>query len=214
MRVYEKEVEISYPSRGEEDNSISGVRTYRVGLNHTEKEDIYDLVRRFESEIFPGVCVNDLSPTEAKEQGETNLRNLLNIHNADGIRRREQIEKMQKSIESGKEILSDSGIPNVKTVKVQGDELLVFDGHHSCLAYILAGRELLAEIPYLNIAGESGKAVRDRELRTFFGPHGDKLEERNWKDYVINWQASEEKQLETRIQEDMGELADSLFFGD
>jgi hypothetical protein len=49
---------------------------------------------------------------------------------------------MAEAIKSGKHILS-RGIPNIKLVKTGDGQLLLFDGHHSMLAYISTGKAYL-----------------------------------------------------------------------
>jgi hypothetical protein len=44
----------------------------------------------------------------------------------------------------------------------------------------------------------------------FFGSHANKIRNREWRSYVINWQAPINEQLCPRIQKNMGELYDAL----
>lgn len=48
---------------------------------------------------------------------------------------------MVKQIRTGKDILSPKGLPNIKLVKTEQSEWILFDGHHSLLAYIIAGKK-------------------------------------------------------------------------
>ena len=44
---------------------------------------------------------------------------------------------MVKEIKSGNDILSPSGLPNIKLVKTEQSEWILFDGHHSLLSYMI-----------------------------------------------------------------------------
>jgi hypothetical protein len=116
---------------------------------------------------------------------------------------------MVKSINSGKDILSFSRFPNIKLVQTTRSEWVLFDGHHSLLSYMIAGRTYLHEVPHITIEDENGH-VNDKEILVFFGTHSKKLNNSNWRRYVVNWQASEERQLCKREQNNMGELLDAI----
>jgi hypothetical protein len=77
------------------------------------------------------------------------------------------------------------------------------------LAYMSLDRKYLNEIPHLIVENEHGY-VLDKDIFVFFGSDASELTESTWRDYVINWQAPKEKQLCKRIQNNMGELFDSL----
>jgi hypothetical protein len=115
---------------------------------------------------------------------------------------------MVKEIKSGNDPLSPSGLPNIKLVKSEQLEWILFDGHHSLLSYMIAKRTNLHEIPHLVVENENGH-VNNREILVFFGVHSKKLNDSNWRKYVINWQAPKERQLCKREQNNMGELLDS-----
>ena len=168
---------------------------------------IYETVDFFEKNIF-----QTTKTTNKKITGQVQLREIINLHNNMGIKNTPQIIAMVQQIKSGKDILSPSGLPNIKLVKTEQNELVLFDGHHSLLAYMLTGRKYLNETPHLIVENENGY-VNDREIIVFFGKHSEKLKDLDWRRYVINWQAPEEKQLCKRIQKNMGELLDSLSFG-
>ena len=86
------------------------------------------------------------------------------------------------------------------------NQLLLFDGHHSMLAYMNAGKRYLEEIPHIIIQDKDKGHVDDRDIIVFYGEHAKAIKNYGWKDYVINWQAVKEKQLCRRVQRDMGEL--------
>ena len=88
-------------------------------------------------------------------------------------------------------------------------EWILFDGHHSLLSYMIAGRTYLHEIPHLVIEDENCH-VNDKEILIFFGTHSKKLNNSNWRKYVINWQAPKDRQLCKREQNNMGEFLDSI----
>lgn len=102
------------------------------------------------------------------------------------------------------------GLPNVKIAKTSSGELVCFDGHHSLLAYMMAGREYLHEVPHLLVTDESGEGLKDEEIQAFFGEHAKKLRGSGWRNYTISWTNPPERQLEERKQEDMGELLSAL----
>jgi len=116
---------------------------------------------------------------------------------------------MIKQIKSGKDILSPNGLPNIKLVKTEQSEWVLFDGHHSLLAYMIGGKKYLNQIPHLIIENENGH-VTDKEILVFFGIHSKKLKDSDWRKHVINWQAPKEKQLCKRVQRNIGELLDSI----
>ena len=66
-----------------------------------------------------------------------------------------QIKTMIKKIKSGKPILSPKGLPNIKLVKTTQTEWILFDGHHSLLAYMITGKTFLHVIPHLIIENEN-----------------------------------------------------------
>jgi len=139
------------------------------------------------------------------------LQNVLNIHNDSGIKDLSQIKYLAREIQSGEHIFSVEGIPNVKIVKVNQNQWLLFDGHHTMLAYMHAGKKYLHEVAHLTVENEGvTKNVADNDIAVFFGPHAKKVRDENWRDHVINWQAPKNRQLCPRIQKNMGELYNAL----
>ncbi len=116
---------------------------------------------------------------------------------------------MVKQIKSGKDILSPNGLPNIKLGKTEKSEWVLFDGHHSMLAYLIGGKKYLNEVPHLIVEDENG-FVTNREILVFFGMHSKKLKDSDWRNHVINWQAPKETQLCKRVQKNIGELLDSI----
>ena len=211
MKIYEKKIRICYPFRNQEEYRTDlQVKRFISKLLHTENEDIYYTVERFEREVLPRISPKKLPPKDIRKREKARLVDLINLHNAGGIKCLEQIRGMLDSLKERKELISETGLPNVKTVVARNGKIVLFDGHHSCIAYIISGRKLLGSIPHLTISNEQDDSVKDEELFTFFGPHAKKLTTDNWQNYVINWQASENLQLEERKQNDMGELVESL----
>ncbi|MFV9646545.1 MAG: hypothetical protein ACNYWU_12045 [Desulfobacterales bacterium] len=143
--------------------------------------------------------------SQKKKKEKVALRDILNIHNDNGIKNIAQVRRMTRSIESGKHIFS-FGIPNVKLVRTRDNQLLLFDGHHSMLAYMNAGKRYLEEIPHMIIEDKDKGYIDDKDIIVFYGEHSKEIENCGWKQYVINWQAVKEKQLSRRVQRDMGEL--------
>lgn len=191
-------IKISYPGKttGEVRLSISKVKI------STNVNTVYDSVSFLERNIFP---MREENLAQKKVKKKVALRDILNIHNDDGIRDLAQVGTIAKSIESGEHI-QPLGIPNIKLVRTKDNDLLLFDGHHSMLAYMAVGKRCLEEIPHMIIEDEGTGYVEDQDILVFYGEHSKEIESNNWKEYVINWQAAREKQLSRRIQRDMGEL--------
>ncbi|KKL87575.1 hypothetical protein LCGC14_1933360 [marine sediment metagenome] len=74
---------------------------------------------------------------------------------------------------------------------------------------MIVGRTYLHEVPHLIVENENGH-VNDNEILVFFGIHSKILNDSDWRSYVINWQAPEERQLCKREQKNMGELFNSI----
>ncbi|GAX62140.1 hypothetical protein SCALIN_C28_0344 [Candidatus Scalindua japonica] len=139
-----------------------------------------------------------------------NLRDIVNLHNCDGIKDISRVKQMKKKIDSGRHILQKDEIPNIKLVRAKTGEIIIFDGHHSMLAYMSSGKTYLDEIPYLFVSRTEG-AISNEEILAFFGNHSYKIRPDKWKKYVVNWQAVPAYQLCLRIQNNMGELYNIIF---
>lgn len=170
--------------------------------------DRHSVLKISQKKIHYTLSKNNNFQTEKPQR--FSARNVINIHNKSGIRSISEMKQMIKMLKSGYELLSQDGIPNIKLVRTKNNELLLFDGHHMMLAYMLAGRKYLDEIPHLIVEDEKKVYVSDEEISAFFGEHSAKLKGKNWREYVINWQSKKENQLQPRIQNNMGELLDSL----
>lgn len=192
-------VKLSYPH--ENGGITSSITSFKI---KNKNNTIYETVEEFEKEV--GLKIKEVVK-EVKEP--VLLRDVINLHNSDGIKNMNQIRAMVKKIISGKDILSQNGFPNIKLVKTKQSEWVLFDGHHSLLSYMITGRKFLHEIPHIVVNNENGY-VNDREILVFFGTHSNKLNDMNWRKHVINWQATEERQLSKREQKNMGELLDSI----
>ncbi|RLI36724.1 hypothetical protein DRO66_05090 [Candidatus Bathyarchaeota archaeon] len=195
-------VKLIYP-RKSKDGNLTYISSFKVHFKK-KSDTIYDTVEQFEKELG-----SKIKETIKEIKKPVLLRDIINLHNINGIKSINQIRTMVKKIKSGKDILSPSELPNIKLVKTQKSEWILFDGHHSLLSYMIAGRTHLHEIPYLVIEDEKGY-VNDKEILVFFGMHSIQLTDSNWKKYVINWQAPKERQLCKREQNNMGELLDSI----
>lgn len=196
--MIKKIIELSYPIK-----SSDFAHTYSENISDTK--NLYEIVDSFEKSVFSG----KLKLKTEKNNWKTSLRLIVNLHNKDGIKDVSQIKKMIQHIESGKNILHPSSLPNIKLAKTKENKLVLFDGHHSILAYMFAGRKYLHEVPHLIVLNEQGY-VTDKEILVFFGQHSSKLKGKSWSDYVINWQVPVDKQLCKRVQKDVGELFDSI----
>jgi len=171
-------------------------------VQHDRDISIYESVEVFKKKSNPEFINKKIAE-------KIPLQNIINLHNNDGIQSFARIKSMIKDIRSGKYIFSSDGFPNVKLVKTKDDEWVLFDGHHTLLAYMATGKKFLHEIPHIIVKNQDGEHANEEEISIFFGEHAEKARE-NWKDYVINWQASKEKQLCKREQNNMGEVLDSI----
>ena len=187
-------------------NSAATVSVYKIPFLK-KNMTIYDTVDFFRKEMFSKTKKTNGQKEMTGEQ--VLLRKIINLHNADGIKNIPQITSMINKIKSRKDILFSSEMPNIKLVKTCNNEWVLFDGHHSMLAYMVFGRKYLSEVPHLIIQNKTG-CVKESEILVFFGVHSKKLRVLDWRDYVINWQQPKEKQLCRRVQENMGELFDSF----
>ena len=195
-------VKLIYPVKSK-DGNLTRISSLKVHLKN-KNNSIYDTVDQFKNEIG-----SKIKKTIEEVKKLVLLREIINLHNSNGIESIDQIRTMVKQIKSGKEILSSRGLPNIKFVKTKYSEWVLFDGHHSLLSYMIAGRSYLHEIPHLIVENENGH-VNDKEILIFFGIHSKILNDSDWRKYVINWQAPKEGQLCKREQKNMGELFNSI----
>lgn len=167
----------------------------------SEHNSVYQAIRDIENYIYRWEHV-----IETRVSQKLPLRDIINIHNADGIKDLMQIKSMIHSIRNSDNISLPSFLPNIHLAKISGDQWLLFNGHHSLLAHMAAGRKYLHEVPYLWVCNEERAFLNDEEILEFFGRHADKMIAKNWRRYTLNWQAPKDAQLCERIQNNMGEL--------
>ncbi len=165
---------------------------------------LYDAVDYFERVLFRGGFASLCRVAQ-----RVPLRGIISLHNTEGIRDLRQIGEMLGQVLAGGDVLRASGLPNVSVVMTSENETVLFNGHHTVMAYMAAGCNYLDEVPHM-VVHNGGGCVADREILMFFGTHSKQLTPSDWRDYVIDWQASADGQLRRRIQLNAGELFDSL----
>lgn len=190
-----KFVKLSFPIK----KSLVEISVSKIFLKGT----IYSLVDFFRDEIF---LKRKFKKTIRKIKNDILLSSIINLHDEEGVDFG-KIKKMLKQIKSGQDVLSNCGLPNVKLVKTKNNEWVLFDGHHSLLAYMKAGRNYLSQIPCLVIDNE----ISDNEINVFFGKYAEELKNKNWRNYVINWKVKK-KQLCKRKRNNLGEVFNCLSF--
>ncbi|MFP3952864.1 MAG: hypothetical protein ACOC88_02255 [Candidatus Bipolaricaulota bacterium] len=202
-------VRLVYPARSELlQGGNNYVRLLAASVEVVNGEDIYATVERFKTEHFPSVVPDGLPQTETER--EFPLEDLTNLHNCSGIASIDRIRGMAKKVGAGEEIFMEGGLPNAKLAKTNRDEIVLFDGHHSVLAYMTAGRTFLSEIPHILVLSGDETGVSDPEVHAFYGELGRNLSGGDWRGYVINWQGGDGGRLEARQQRNMGELLESV----
>lgn len=169
------------------------------------KQTIYDTVEQIRKLYLD----KEYQPTYGQKIN-CSLKSLINLHNTNGIQSVSRIKEMSKKISCGEDILEPDGFPNIKLIRVSNDEILVFDGHHTVLAYLLAGRNVLEQTPYLFVEDDNHSSVAAHECKAFYGNHADSVHDDEWIRTTINWQAPKQKQLNPREQKTIGELLNSL----
>ena len=178
-----KLIRLSYPLKKSVNMSV-------VEIN-PKKRNIYELVEFYKGNIFPRIKCS-----KGKIKEKIKLKKIINLHNIEGLEDIYRIREMLLKIKKGKDILQKNNMPNIKLIKIK-NKILLFDGHHSLLAYMTAGKKYLYEVPHILIDN-----ANDAEVKVFFGKHSKKIND--WRDYVINWQA--ENQICKKMQRNMGEL--------
>jgi hypothetical protein len=198
-------IKLISPQKAFEEKTVC-VTTYRVPITNS-CSTVYDAIDLLRNKK---IVYDQREKKQNYAEEIIELRNVLNIHNDSGIKDHTQIESMVRKIQSGEHIVSAEGIPNIKLVKVNYNQWLLFDGHHSMLAYMHAGKKYLYEVAHLTVENEGVKNIADDDIMVFFGLHSNKIRGKDWRSYVINWQAPQHKQLCPRIQKNMGELYDAV----
>lgn len=198
-------VKLFYPLRLHEACSKGlSVKTCKTAVC-VDGDDIYKTVDKFRKEHFPV-----LNETVKTVEPSLKLSQIITLHNLSGIDEYEKIQQMKAKIDSGRDILAEDQIPNSKLVRTKKNETVLFDGHHTVLAYMIAGRQYLAQIPHLLIADNNGNGLSDREILVFFGRFSDFLSDKNWRRYRINWNHSPNGKLEPRRQTTLGDLREAI----
>jgi len=156
----------------------------------------------------------EASEIQIELYGSYSLSEVMPIHNLSGVRDASQIKQMQEKISSGEEVFEKDGLPNIKLVVAPNNKLLIFDGTHTLIAYLLQGKRLLSSVPYLVISADKFAPVTAQEISTFFPEESREKIESKWSEWVVNWQAELGSQTEKREFNTMGELALVLSKGD
>lgn len=165
---------------------------------------IYETVQAYEKSVFHRIKPQIRSVSKRR----VSISSLINIHDEDGIKNIDQIKNFISTIKSGNHIVESSGLPNIKLARLRGNNFLVFDGHHSLLAYMASGKTFIDEIPHLMVSGNRGY-LKNTEILVFWGHHARDIPVKKWKNFVINWQ-NPEKQITIRTRRNMGELFDAV----
>jgi hypothetical protein len=69
-----------------------------------------------------------------------------------------------------------------------------------------ADKEYLEDIPNIVIEEKGKGRINSQDILVFYGDHQKRMENDDWKIYVINWEQVGEKRLCERVQRNMGEL--------
>lgn len=197
-------IELVLPASSLNDETSFFVKRFTSSAFGDGKDDIYGLVEKFRETIFPELGDEDFRRAEIRKPVE--IEGVVNLHDENEIMARDYLEEMLEKIRAGKEIIMDDGLPNLKVTETRREETVLFDGHHTALAYMFAGRRYLPEIPHLRVLNPVRSGFSDHKIHVFFGTHSQKLTDKNWRDYVISWNKPEEEQLKPRLRSDMGEL--------
>ena len=165
------------------------------------QSSIYDAVGYFEDKIFARSKFNCF---KRKIKCDIELKQIINLHDEDGLEIK-KIRELFKSLELGNHLLSKSLMPNIKVIGTERKEWVVFDGHHSLNSYMLENKRYLDEVPHLVVGNDNGY-FEDITINQFYGRHKNELKEKDWRDYVINWNNIKENQLKKRKRKNMDEL--------
>ena len=122
----------------------------------------YEAVHIFRTELFKkNYTMGNFAVDKVR------LQNIVNLHNREGVRQLEVVNQMKRDIDRGKHILQNDGLPNVKMVHSKNRGWVLFDGHHTVLAYMSAGIRTLAELPFVAIS-EFNVPIPNSEMNEFF----------------------------------------------
>jgi hypothetical protein len=181
-----------------EEDSVIKSKAVNVPLY---EKTIYDALGFFEDEIF---LKSKFECVKIRVKNLIKLGDIINLHDEDGLKIN-KIVRMSKSLRAGKHILSSSGMPNIKLIITERGERVLFDGHHTLISYILFNKKYLTQVPHLIVESKNG-FFRDESISVFFGKHSKKLKDKNWREYVINWNVPYNKQLSFRKRKNINEL--------
>lgn len=145
--------------------------------------------------------------TEHDNSNKNLIRDIVPIHNVEGLRDIAQVPSMLDTIRADQHILEHDELPNIKLVTAPDGQLLLFDGHHSLLAYFQHGRRHLEEVPHVLISTVDDGPLEVSEITSFYPQHAEEKILANWQDYVVNWQREESEQLEKREAINFEQLA-------
>jgi len=152
-----------------------------------------------------------------RETGELfhhNTGEIMPIHNLTGIRDYSQIVRMSEKITGGEHIKETEYLPNIKIALCPDDKLLLFDGHHTMLAYYLSGYKDLGKIPHIIVSENKDKPLQIDKIAYFFQPENPKNAKKilgdNWFDFTVNWQSSNGLHIEKRRVQSIEQLANEL----
>ncbi len=162
--------------------------------------------------LSPYVTIDELRENlESLENAQTeqvsnpvSLEDIVTIHNFTGMRDFKQTETMIAKINRGDHVLSSDGLPNIKIVIAPNGKKLIFDGHHTILAYLFAGKKFLHQTPHILLSNQN-KPLSPEEISFFFPEDKRSLVVEDWHKYTVNWQKDTDK-IELREIETVGEL--------
>lgn len=169
------------------------------------EKTIYDALGYFEDEIDKEITIEYFFE---EINNYFDLREIINLHDEEGLKLK-RIIKMSSSINSGNHIIAKPGLPNIKLIKTSDNKVLVFDGHHTIISYLLEGKKYLSEIPHILFESEIGY-FKDDDISVFFLRHKNKIKKDNWRKYVANWNLPFSKQITLRKRQNIGELYDAI----
>lgn len=135
---------------------------------------------------------------------------IVPLHNLTGLRNHEQVWEMLEKIKTGRHITESDGIPNIKLVLTPDKQLLLFDGHHTLLAYSIFGTKNLSQLPHVIVTQNGDVPVSEESISIFFSEQFRELVQKDWFSYTVNWQSSDERYLEPRTVNNFRQLTDEF----
>ena len=203
VNIMDRTVIVYFPP-GKKDDGLTGA--FEMCIQGREEENtVYDSVEYLTKEYPAG-----RKPCQHDSAHRILLTQIINLHNTDGIQDLSRIRSMLSDLKTGKDLFMENGLPNIKIVITKNGEYVLFDGHHTLIAYMIAGKTLLSQVPHILVTNTSSGFVSGEEIHVFFGEHAQKLKNKDWREYVLNWQAPKEQQLCPRVQKNMEELSHAI----